>query len=53
MVLVGEERHFGHVGEYARYLTDDADLVDHRLAGLHAGGFALVDKKLLREWIAP
>ena len=31
------QRHFRHVGKYARDLSDDADLVDDRLAGLDAG----------------
>ena len=46
VILVGDQRHFGHVRKHARDLTDDADLVDHRLADLHARDVALVDEKL-------
>ena len=52
VILVGHQRHLGHIRKYARDLADDADLVDHGLAELHARHVALVDEELLRERIA-
>ena len=52
LVLVGEQRHLGHVGKYARHLADDAVFIDHARARLDAGARALVDEDLLRERIA-
>src|SRR6185437_12799102 len=51
LVAIGEQRHFGHVGKYARHLADDAVFIDHARACLDAGARALVDEDLLRERI--
>ena len=49
LVLVGDQRDLGKPRIDARHLADDAAVVDHRLAGLHAVLRALVDRRSCGE----